>query len=48
VLSTCPKVSQFRDLDGNDAGSLLADAPEPEPSNEDGGARRDEGELLTV
>jgi subfamily B ATP-binding cassette protein MsbA len=37
---------QFRDYDRDDAGPLLADTPEP--SNEDGDARRDEGELLVV
>jgi subfamily B ATP-binding cassette protein MsbA len=39
---------QFRDYDRDDAGPLLADAPEPEPSDDDGDVRRDEGELLTV
>jgi len=39
---------QFRDYDRDDAGPLLADAPEPEPSDDDGDARRDEGELLVV
>jgi subfamily B ATP-binding cassette protein MsbA len=36
---------QFRDYDRDDAGPLLADAPEP---SDDGDARRDEGELLVV
>jgi subfamily B ATP-binding cassette protein MsbA len=39
---------QFRDYDRDDAGPLLADVPEPEPSDDDGDVRRGEGELLVV
>ncbi|HEX6040910.1 ABC transporter ATP-binding protein, partial [Longimicrobium sp.] len=39
---------QFRDYDRDDAGPLLADAPEPEPSDDEGDARREDGELLVV
>jgi ATP-binding cassette, subfamily B, bacterial MsbA len=39
---------QFRDYDRDDAGPLLADAPEPEPSDDDGDVRRDESGLLVV
>jgi len=39
---------QFRDHDRDDTGPLLADAPEPEPADDDGDVRRDEGELLVV
>jgi subfamily B ATP-binding cassette protein MsbA len=41
---------QFRDYDRDDTGPLLADAPEPEDSADDGDgdARREDGELLVV
>jgi subfamily B ATP-binding cassette protein MsbA len=39
---------QFREHDRDDSGPLLADAPEPEPSEDDGDVRRGEGELLVV
>ena len=39
---------QFREYDRDDAGPLLADVPEPEPSDDGGDAPRGEGELLVV
>jgi subfamily B ATP-binding cassette protein MsbA len=39
---------QFRDHDRDDAGPLLAHAPEPETADQDGDARRGDAELLIV